>query len=99
MTILLNIVLKFRLDFAYHAYIYAKDNHPYRTPTSGTAAIGSGLNTVSHFDWIDFVRVKWATCTCSTCSSDQFEHSSQKENTYAVKIFPKLTGLKRHDFI
>jgi len=53
-----------RIDFAYHAYIYAKDTHPYRTATSGTAVIGSGLNTVSNFDWIDFVRVKWDTCMC-----------------------------------
>ncbi|KAH8601419.1 endonuclease exonuclease phosphatase family protein [Bisporella sp. PMI_857] len=50
-------------DFAYHAYIYATDNHPYRTATSGTAGIGSGLNTLANFDWIDFTRVKWATCS------------------------------------
>lgn len=50
-------------DFAYHADIYATDDHPYRTATSGTAGIGSGLNTISNFDWIDFTRVKWATCS------------------------------------
>ena len=49
--------------FNYHAYIYATDDHPYRTATSGGAAIGSGLNTLSNFDWIDFTRVKWGQCS------------------------------------
>ncbi|RDW82708.1 putative endonuclease family protein [Coleophoma cylindrospora] len=50
-------------DFNYHAYLYATDDHPYRTATSGGAAIGSGLNSLSNFDWIDFSRTKWATCS------------------------------------
>lgn len=50
-------------DFNYHAYIYATDDHPYRTATSGGAVVGSGLNTLSNFDWIDFSRTKWATCS------------------------------------
>lgn len=50
-------------DFNYHAYIYETDDHPYRTPTSGGAAIGSGLNTLSNFDWINFSRVKWDECS------------------------------------
>lgn len=50
-------------DFNYHAYIYATDNHPYRTATSGGAAIGSGLNTLANFDWINFTRVKWDKCS------------------------------------
>lgn len=50
-------------DFAYHAYLYEKDDHPYRTATSGTAGVGSGLNTLANFDWIDFTRVKWSTCS------------------------------------
>ncbi|PMD65507.1 endonuclease exonuclease phosphatase family protein [Hyaloscypha bicolor E] len=49
--------------FNYHAYIYATDDHSYRTATSGGAAIGSGLNTLSNFDWIDFAREKWGTCS------------------------------------
>ncbi|TVY12809.1 Sphingomyelinase, partial [Lachnellula arida] len=56
-------VINVQEDFAYHADIYATDDHPYRTATSGTAGIGSGLNTLSNFDWIDFTRVKWATCS------------------------------------
>src|SRR5437762_2688439 len=31
-------------DFTYHANLYAADSHPFRTPTSGGAGIGSGLN-------------------------------------------------------
>jgi hypothetical protein len=51
-------------DFNYHAYLYAADSHPYRTPTSGGAGIGSGLNTLSNFpyDTDDFERVAWKTC-------------------------------------
>lgn len=50
-------------DFNYHANIYAADTHPYRTATSGGVPFGSGLNTLSNFPWIDFERVKWATCS------------------------------------
>lgn len=50
-------------DFNYHAYIYSTDTHPYRTATSGGVPFGSGLNTLANFDWIDFDRVKWATCS------------------------------------
>ncbi|KAJ5548524.1 hypothetical protein N7513_005758 [Penicillium frequentans] len=39
------------------------DNHTYRTATSGGAGIGSGLNTVSNYDWVDFTRTKWDTCS------------------------------------
>ncbi|MGY5056899.1 jacalin-like lectin [Streptomyces sp. 900105755] len=51
-------------DFNYHAYLYATDTHPYRTATSGGAGIGSGLNTVSNYDWDedDFQRVGWNSC-------------------------------------
>jgi hypothetical protein len=24
---------------------------------------GSGLNTLSHFDWVDFQRIKWNVCS------------------------------------
>ncbi|MGY1503334.1 jacalin-like lectin [Streptomyces sp. QTS52] len=52
-------------DFNYHAYLYAADTaHAYRTPTSGGAAIGSGLNTLSElpYDEDDFERVHWNSC-------------------------------------
>jgi hypothetical protein len=51
-------------DFNYHAYLYAADSHPYRTPTSGGAGIGSGLNTLSDiaYDTDDFERVGWNSC-------------------------------------
>lgn len=56
-------VIHVQEDFNYHAYIYETDNHPYRTPTSGGAGIGSGLNTLSNFEFTNFVRTKWATCS------------------------------------
>jgi hypothetical protein len=51
-------------DFNYHAYLYAADGHPYRTPTSGGAGTGSGLNTLSNYayDTDDFERVGWNSC-------------------------------------
>ncbi|WP_329406270.1 endonuclease [Streptomyces sp. NBC_00704] len=52
-------------DFNYHSYLYAGDTaHPYRTPTSGGAGIGSGLNTLSKlpYDADDFERVRWNSC-------------------------------------
>ncbi|MFI1988468.1 jacalin-like lectin [Actinoplanes sp. NPDC020271] len=51
-------------DFNYHAYLYAADDHAYRTPTSGGAGIGSGLNTLSAYayDTDDFERVRWNSC-------------------------------------
>jgi len=51
-------------DFNYHANLYAADTHPYRTPTSGGAGIGSGLNTLSNYayDSDDFERVGWNSC-------------------------------------
>jgi len=51
-------------DFNYHAKLYAADTHPYRTPTSGGAGIGSGLNSLSNYayDSDDFERVGWNSC-------------------------------------
>ncbi|MEV4054325.1 jacalin-like lectin [Amycolatopsis sp. NPDC049688] len=51
-------------DFNYHAKLYAADQHPYRTPTSGGAGIGSGLNTLSSlpYDADDFERARWTSC-------------------------------------
>jgi hypothetical protein len=51
-------------DFNYHANLYAADAHPYRTPTSGGAGIGSGLNSLSDhpYDAGDFERVHWNSC-------------------------------------
>lgn len=54
-------------DFNYHAALYAGDNHPYRTATSGGAGIGDGLNTLSDYAFEDFERVKWNDCTGTNC--------------------------------
>ncbi|GHI02522.1 endonuclease [Streptomyces cellostaticus] len=54
-------------DFNYHAALYAGDNHPYRTATSGGAGIGDGLNTLSNYPFDDFERVKWNNCTGTNC--------------------------------
>ncbi|MER5195261.1 jacalin-like lectin [Streptomyces sp. NPDC002755] len=54
-------------DFNYHAALYAGDNHPYRTATSGGAGIGDGLNTLSDYAFDDFERVRWNNCTGTNC--------------------------------
>ncbi|MFI0989008.1 jacalin-like lectin [Streptomyces exfoliatus] len=54
-------------DFNYHASLYANDTHPHRTPTSGGAAIGDGLNTLSDVPFEDFERVRWSNCTGTNC--------------------------------
>ncbi|MGJ4909205.1 jacalin-like lectin [Bradyrhizobium sp. HKCCYLS2033] len=47
-------------DFLWHAALYDTcDNHPYRTPTSGTAGIGDGMNTLSAYSFDDLDRVTW----------------------------------------
>ena len=56
-------VIHVQEDFNYHASIYKTDTHPYRTATSGGAGIGSGLNTLANYPWVDFERVKWETCS------------------------------------
>lgn len=54
-------------DFNYHAALYAGDNHPYRTATSGGVPFGDGLNTLSDHPFEDFERVKWNDCTGTNC--------------------------------
>ncbi|MFJ8464565.1 jacalin-like lectin [Streptomyces swartbergensis] len=54
-------------DFNYHASLYAHDKHPHRTATSGGAAFGDGLNTLSDHPFEDFQRVKWNNCTGTNC--------------------------------
>ncbi|MEV0895520.1 jacalin-like lectin [Actinoplanes sp. NPDC049802] len=52
-------------DFNYHAHLYAADTtHAHRTPTSGGAGIGSGLNTLSRipYDTGDLERGDWNSC-------------------------------------
>ncbi|MDN0200597.1 jacalin-like lectin [Streptomyces sp. S.PNR 29] len=54
-------------DFNYHAALYAGDDHPYRTATSGGVPFGDGLNTLSDLPFEDFQRVKWKNCTGTNC--------------------------------
>jgi hypothetical protein len=47
-------------DFNYHAALYDTcDNHLYRSSTSGGMGIGSGLNQLSNFPYMDWERVTW----------------------------------------
>ncbi|KAF9017289.1 mannose-binding lectin [Hymenopellis radicata] len=55
-------VINVEEDFNYHAALYADDTHPYRTPTSGGVPFGSGLNTLSDFEYLDLERTTWDDC-------------------------------------
>jgi endonuclease/exonuclease/phosphatase family metal-dependent hydrolase len=54
-------------DFNYHAALYANNDHPHRTPTSGGVPFGDGLNTLSHLPYSDFQRVRWDECNGTDC--------------------------------
>jgi endonuclease/exonuclease/phosphatase family metal-dependent hydrolase len=54
-------------DFNYHSSLYANDTHPYRTPTSGGAVFGDGLNTLSDYPYSDFTRDDWNSCNGTDC--------------------------------
>ena len=55
-------------DFNYHAALYDScDDHPFRSPTSGGAAFGSGLNSLSRFDYMDWDRTSWNDCNGVDC--------------------------------
>ncbi|MEU5110687.1 jacalin-like lectin [Streptomyces longwoodensis] len=77
-------------DFNYHAALYAGDTaHPYRTPTSGGAGIGSGLNTLAKipYDQDDFERVRWNSCRldsgdCLTPKGFTFARQRLAEGVY-----------------
>lgn len=57
-------IVQVQEDFNYHAALYANDNHPYRTATSGGVPFGDGLNTLSNFPFSeDLIRVKWNDCS------------------------------------
>ncbi|CAG8958972.1 hypothetical protein HYFRA_00012129 [Hymenoscyphus fraxineus] len=81
-------IINMQEDFAFHSYIYATDKHPYRTPTSGTVVVGSGLNTISNFNWVDFRREKWDTCSnasgadCLTPKGFTFMRVAVSEGVY-----------------
>lgn len=61
-------VVNVQEDFNYHAALYDScDDHPFRSPTSGGAGIGSGLNSLSRFPYMDWSRVKWDACNGVDC--------------------------------
>jgi endonuclease/exonuclease/phosphatase family metal-dependent hydrolase len=82
-------IINVQEDFNYHAYLYAADNHPYRTATSGGVPFGSGMNTLSNYsyDADDFERVTWDTCSsgsgdCLTPKGFTFMRSRLAEGVY-----------------
>lgn len=78
-------VVNVQEDFNYHAALYAGDNHPHRTPTSGGAAFGDGLNMLSRFPYTEFQRVKWTKCNGTDCLTPKgftFSRLKLGEGTY-----------------
>lgn len=60
-------IVQVQEDFNYHASLYANDTHPFRTPTSGGAGFGDGLNTLSDLAYSDFTRDDWDACNGTDC--------------------------------
>ena len=90
-------------DFNYHAALYAADSHAYRTPTSGGAGIGSGLNTLSSlpYDGDDFERVHWNSCQldsgdCLTPKGFTFMRERLAEGVY-VDVYNLHTNAGTND--
>lgn len=54
-------------DFNYHGDLYAGDQHPYRSSTSGGVPFGDGLNTLSYRPFSDFARMTWDDCNGTDC--------------------------------
>lgn len=54
-------------DFNYNHLLYGPANHKYKTPWSGPAIIGDGLNTLSIFPIKDFQRFAWNSCFGTDC--------------------------------
>jgi endonuclease/exonuclease/phosphatase family metal-dependent hydrolase len=83
-------IVQVQEDFNFHAYLYAADTtHPHRTPTSGGAGIGSGLNTLSKqpYDTDDFERGDWNSCQwdsgdCLTPKGFTFARHRLSEGAY-----------------
>ncbi|KAI9905953.1 hypothetical protein PsorP6_014169 [Peronosclerospora sorghi] len=53
-------------DFNYHAELYSKNKHEYRTETSGGVPFGSGLNSLSTFPFTNTTaieRTTWTECS------------------------------------
>ncbi|RPA79613.1 hypothetical protein BJ508DRAFT_240542 [Ascobolus immersus RN42] len=59
-------IINVQEDFNYHAALYASNNHPHGTSTSGGVPFGDGLNTLSDYPWTDLERVKWKDCNANS---------------------------------
>lgn len=58
---LLNIydIVNVQEDFNFHNDLIQYANHPYKTPHSGIAGFGDGMNTLSYYPIEDFKRIRW----------------------------------------
>ncbi|EUC62681.1 endonuclease/exonuclease/phosphatase family protein [Rhizoctonia solani AG-3 Rhs1AP] len=61
-------IINVQEDFHYHEWLIKGLTQQFRTETSGDVPSGSGLNTFSKYDWVDFSRNKWDSCG-NACSS------------------------------
>ncbi|KDN35964.1 hypothetical protein RSAG8_11175, partial [Rhizoctonia solani AG-8 WAC10335] len=73
-------IINVQEDFSHNKALYLNDNHPFRTKSSGDAPSGSGLNTLSRFDWVDFSSIPWDVC--SAASEESFDCIVNKGFTF-----------------
>ncbi|CUA70729.1 putative protein Mb0912 [Mycobacterium bovis AF2122/97] [Rhizoctonia solani] len=55
-------VVNVQEDFDTHATLYKYDQHPFRTENAGELESNSGLNTLSHYSWVDYSTIPWDSC-------------------------------------
>ncbi|CAE6471595.1 unnamed protein product [Rhizoctonia solani] len=77
-------VVNVQEDYSYHKTLYQYDRHQFRTETSGNAPSGSGLNTLSKYNWVDFSRIEWDSCgsACLTPLGFTFMRARLDEGVY-----------------
>ncbi|KEP46563.1 endonuclease/exonuclease/phosphatase family protein [Rhizoctonia solani 123E] len=71
-------VVNVQKDFGYHRTLYRHDNHPFRTEPSTGILLGSGLNTLSKYRWVDFSRIPWKWCS----NASEFDCMAEKGFTF-----------------
>ncbi len=54
-------------DFNYNDYLYAENEHPYRTEAMGAVPFSDGLSTLSKYPIVTMERIAWKHCSGADC--------------------------------
>ncbi len=71
-------------DFSYHDLLLSNDYHKYRSTYVANSSLGDGLNMLSQFVFLNFMRTQWEDCNGTDCFTPKgFTYSRLKLNTKA----------------